>query len=605
MNKNKPFLVRVLYFYRPFWKGFAIIFGLIFLGNAVAAFSPYLLGKSVDALTRHDSILVFQFLLLSFGLFVFQSQFVAWIREWYEEKYLDNDMRRELATKSIERLFDFSIGQHINEHSGVKLSIVNRGKDSLTEFTQTIIYEILPSVIQVSVLIGILFVFDWRVAGFASCFMFLYCWRAYKMNLKYYPRIEELRQKQQSQSKLESELYRNTTLVLAEAKEVSSTEDFYEFHKSVDSFSKKTWIEFLSVFYVNKTFLNVGRFGALALGLWLILQGEHSIGMFITMFSWLSNAFGDLIMIMNKQRRLLFMTVQIRKFFDLLDIKPEIDINIDGVVLKKMKGEIEFKNVSFSYPSRKSQLEEEQEENETGAATKDDTNPDHAISNISFTIPAGAKIGFVGQSGSGKSTIVNLMRRYYDPQEGEILIDGVLLNELNLREFRKRVGNVEQKIDLFDRSVKDNILFGLHNETVFDEVLTDVIADSALDDFIEKLGEKGLDTMIGEGGIKVSGGERQRIGIARALIKDPKILIFDEATSALDAINEKLIHEAINRGAEGRTTIIIAHRLSTIVDADKIFVVEEGKIVGEGTHAELLETCSAYQNLIEHQMVVV
>ncbi len=605
MNKHKPFLVRVLYFYRPFWKRFAVVVGIIFLGNAVGAFSPYLFGKSVDALTHHDTPLVFQLALVSLALFVFQSQFIGWLRERYEEKHIDNDVRRELATTSIGRLFDFSIGQHINEHSGVKLSIVNQGKSNLTQFFQTVLYNILPSGIQVIVTLTILFLFDWKVGAVAFCFVVLYCLRAYATNKKYYPKIEELRKKQQSQSKLESELYRNTTLVLSEGKEIAATADFKNSHATVDAFSKKVWVEFLGVFYANKTLISIGRFGSLTLGLWLILQGQHSIGMFVTMFSWVSSIFGDVMMIMNQQRQILFMTVQIKKFFDLLDIKPEIDINVDGVVLKKMRGEITFNNVSFSYPSRKSQLEEEQEENETGAATKDDTNPDHAISNISFTIPAGAKIGFVGQSGSGKSTIVNLMRRYYDPQEGEILIDGALLNELNLREFRKHVGNVEQKIDLFDRSVKDNILFGLHNETVADEVLEKVITDSALDDFIEKLGEKGLDTMIGEGGIKVSGGERQRIGIARALIKDPKILTFDEATSALDAINEKLIHEAINRGAEGRTTIIIAHRLSTIVDADKIFVVEEGKIVGEGTHAELLETCSAYQELIEHQMVVV
>ncbi len=126
--------------------------------------------------------------------------------------------------------------------------------------------------------------------------------------------------------------------------------------------------------------------------------------------------------------------------------------------------------------------------------------------------------------------------------------------------------------------------------------------EASLTDFVAKLKDHGLDTMIGEGGIKVSGGERQRIGIARALIKDPKILIFDEATSALDAVNEKLIHEAINRGAKGRTTIIIAHRLSTIVDADIIFVVDGSKIVGQGTHEELLKSCPEYQNLTKHQI---
>jgi ATP-binding cassette subfamily B (MDR/TAP) protein 1 len=197
------------------------------------------------------------------------------------------------------------------------------------------------------------------------------------------------------------------------------------------------------------------------------------------------------------------------------------------------------------------------------------------------------------------------MRRFYDPTEGEILIDGAPLKELNLRWLRSRIGNVEQKIDLFDRSIKDNILFGLPIDAeVSEEKLQKAIEDASLTEFVAKLKDHGLETVIGEGGIKVSGGERQRIGIARALIKDPKILIFDEATSALDSINEKLIHDAINRSAAGRTTIIIAHRLSTVMDADIIFVVANGKIVGQGTHKELEKTNEEYQKLIKNQILM-
>ena len=171
-----------------------------------------------------------------------------------------------------------------------------------------------------------------------------------------------------------------------------------------------------------------------------------------------------------------------------------------------------------------------------------------------------------------------------------------------MRWLRSHIGNVEQKIDLFDRSIKDNILFGSHKDAnVSQDMLAKAISDASLEDFIEKL-PSGLDTLIGENGIKVSGGERQRIGIARALVKNPKILIFDEATSALDSINEKLIHEAINKGAAGRTTIIIAHRLSTVVDADILFVVSDGKIVDQGTHKELKDRCSEYQKLIKNQI---
>jgi ATP-binding cassette subfamily B (MDR/TAP) protein 1 len=207
----------------------------------------------------------------------------------------------------------------------------------------------------------------------------------------------------------------------------------------------------------------------------------------------------------------------------------------------------------------------------------------------------------VGLSGSGKSTILNLLRRYYDPLLGEILIDGVPLVDLDLQWYRRQIGNVDQDIKLFDQSIRANILLGADPNTS-EEVLQKAIDNASLRDFIDKL-PAGVDTLVGEGGIKVSGGERQRIGIARALVKNPKILIFDEATSSLDAFNEALIHDAIMKNAHGRTTIIIAHRLSTVRNADCIFVVSEGKIVGQGTHDELLVTCPEYQNLIKHQLV--
>jgi ABC-type multidrug transport system fused ATPase/permease subunit len=197
------------------------------------------------------------------------------------------------------------------------------------------------------------------------------------------------------------------------------------------------------------------------------------------------------------------------------------------------------------------------------------------------------------------------MRRYYDATEGQILIDGEPLTDIDLHWLRSQIGNVEQKIELFDRSIRDNILFGLPaGVEITDDKLNTAVADASLTDFIAKLKDHGVDTVIGEGGIKVSGGERQRIGIARALIKNPKILIFDEATSALDSINEKLIHDAINRSAKGRTTIIIAHRLSTVMDADIIFVVAEGKIVGQGTHKELEKNNKEYQKLIKNQILM-
>jgi ABC-type multidrug transport system fused ATPase/permease subunit len=419
-----------------------------------------------------------------------------------------------------------------------------------------------------------------------------------RRNQAYFPKIDEVRKKNQAQSKLQSELFRNATPVIAEGQEDKTVADFNQSAAKATDFTIKIWLKYIKSYYSQKFTLTIGRYITLAIGIYFILMGYHSVGMFVTFYSWTGSIFDNINQIMNAQRQIMFQVVEIRKYFDLLDIVPDIDPNIGGKTVANLEGKIEFKDVSFAYPYRKSAKEEEEE-------LDVDKKQEHTIESISLTIPAGAKVGFVGVSGSGKSTIVNLMRRYYDATAGEILIDGAPLKELDLHWLRSQIGNVEQKIELFDRSIKDNILFGLPADAeVSDERLQKAVEDASLTEFIAKLKDHGLDTMIGEGGIKVSGGERQRIGIARALIKDPKILIFDEATSALDSINEKLIHDAINRSAAGRTTIIIAHRLSTVMDADIIFVVAEGKIIGKGTHAELEKKNKEYQKLIKNQILM-
>ena len=598
MKVEKSFFKRVIYFFKPFWRYFIITILILVVIQVFAAFSPYLFGKSVDAVIHHNFRLTFIFLGISFFLALIQSQVLWHIKEYVDIKYLDDNIDQALSSISLKKMFDFSIGQHTNEHSGVKQTIVNKGQNSLVNLFNDLFYNILQAVLQVLVTLIILACFDWKIAGVALSFVLLYVLVSVRRNKKIFPVVGEIRKKNQGQSKLQSELYRNATLVIAEGQEEKTFIDFDNAYTQVTNFTKKTWLDYLRIFYSHKYIIIIGQYATLSLGVYLILIGDHSTGMFVTFFSWTSSIFANLIMIMNYQRRMLFQIVEIKKYFDLLDITPDIDPNIGGAKIENFAGKIEFKNVNFAYPYRKSAKEEEQE-------IDVDKEEESTLENISFIIPAGAKIGFVGVSGSGKSTIVNLMRRYYEVTKGEILIDGVSIKELDLHWLRSQIGNVEQKIDLFDRSIRDNILFGLPMGVEIDEKrLAKAVSDASLDDFVAKLKDHGLDTMIGEGGIKVSGGERQRIGIARALIKEPKVLIFDEATSAPDSINEKLIHESINKSAKGRTTVIIAHRLSTVMDADIIFVVAKGEIVDSGTHTELEKRCKEYQKLIKNQILM-
>lgn len=192
----------------------------------------------------------------------------------------------------------------------------------------------------------------------------------------------------------------------------------------------------------------------------------------------------------------------------------------------------------------------------------------------------------------------------YTYTQGTITINGAELNSIDSTFLRKKVGYVEQHVDLFDETIRENILIGLNTKEKkeAEKKLEEVARHARITEFYHRLGETKLDTLIGERGVKLSGGERQRIGIARAIIKDPDILIFDEATASLDTENEAKVMEAINEVSQGKTTIIIAHRLSTVKDADKIIVMDKGRIVGEGTHDELMENNEVYKNLVAHQV---
>ncbi|KAF5464892.1 hypothetical protein F2P56_014931 [Juglans regia] len=267
------------------------------------------------------------------------------------------------------------------------------------------------------------------------------------------------------------------------------------------------------------------------------------------------------------------------KMFETINRKPQIDAyNTEGLQLDDIRGDIELRDVHFSYPARPGE---------------------QIFSGFSLSIPSGTTSALVGQSGSGKSTVINLIERFYDPQAGEVLIDNINLREFQLKWIRKKIGLVSQEPVLFTSSIKDNIAYGKDGATTEEIRAAVELANAAK--FIDKL-PQGLDTMVGEHGTQLSGGQKQRVAIARAILKDPRILLLDEATSALDAESERIVQEALDRIMTNRTTIIIAHRLSTVRNADMIAVIHQGKIVEKGTHSELTkEPEGPYSQLIRLQ----
>jgi len=260
--------------------------------------------------------------------------------------------------------------------------------------------------------------------------------------------------------------------------------------------------------------------------------------------------------------------------FSLIDEKTEV--NAGNQILDQAKGDINFINVSFSYDGEKSPLK-----------------------NINLNIKRGETVALVGSTGSGKTTLVNLLARFYKPSSGKITIDEINIDEFELNSFRSNIAFVDQHIRLFNDTVKGNIAFGQKDNMPQESIIHAAEVSNSVE-FIEKLDNQ-FDTDIGEDGITLSGGQRQRLSIARAIAKDSPILILDEATSALDSATERLVQSAINKMQQGRTTIIIAHRLSTIQNADRIIVLKEGEIIEQGSHKELIKASGEYAKLNQQQ----
>jgi ABC-type multidrug transport system fused ATPase/permease subunit len=500
-------------------------------------------------------------------------------RDWVTTNKTDRQIQQLLQEHSLRKILNLTISQHIEDHSAIKQVIISNGETAIENIITTILFKILPAVGMFVFSVGVLFYYDTRLGIFGfTVAIVIFTW-VYKFAGYRQPFIERTQALWRENQKIRTEVFSHLPLVKYQAQEESFIRKYLL--DRLEKVNYATMVANMGTRHRAKkdAFTTFSQVVSIFYTIFLYMGGAISLGTIYLVWNINSRLYWQLSDLSTAFRQLPTLFVDLNNYFNAVDREPTFS---EEGSRKVSGGDIVFTDISFAYPKADSPVYE----------------------GLSFTIPHGKRAAFVGASGSGKSTIVKLLLRAYDYAQGSIQLGSNELRDIDARSLRRTIGYVEQHVDLLDDTIKENILFGVETKKrkEAEKRLEDVAKQSRITEFYHRLGEKKFDTVVGERGIKLSGGERQRVGIARAIIKNPDTLIFDEATSSLDSENEAKVMEAINDVSKGKTTIIIAHRLSTIRDADKIIVMDKGRVVGEGTHDELMLSSPEYQNLVAHQL---
>lgn len=541
---------------------------------------PFVLKLIIDLITNFSVEKIGKIILLIFVMFLVNE--IVSVLQFTNDKRIFKilaDTESDLAGKAHEKLIYLGLGYHEKENTGSKVSKVQRGVDKISDLLGNLFWEVAPTILQIIFTTVVLFWVDWRFGVVVAFFVPIFVLLTVSVNRRVFP----LRKKR-------FDLYEKTAGMMTQSVvNINTVKSFAQekrecvrFGKLREESKRTVLLEFGNILNQNlkRNFvIDSGRLFILLFGAYFVWKGNITIGTMVFVFTISEKALISLYRISRLYDRIMESSEAVERIYELSKEETDIKNPISGIVPKKIDGNIEFVGMSFSYADSKMK----------------------ALSNVSLVIPSGATTALIGPSGGGKTTLARMVYRHYDPTNGSVLLDGKDLKEYDLYGFRKFFAIVPQDVEIFNASVSENIAYAKPNASKLEIQAAAKIANA--EEFIRQLND-GYDTIVGERGIKLSGGQRQRVGIARAILANPKVLIFDEATSNLDSYSERLIQDAMDKITKNRTVIIIAHRLSTIKKADKIVVLEKGMVVETGSHAELsMVNDGLYKKLLDLQQM--
>ena len=551
------------------------------LAKVASVFTPLILGRSVDSLNDlSDGINLLMIipiaLIISYGITRIAAFMFGEMRDAFFSKVSQNAMRN-VALTIFKHLHSLSLQFHLSRQTGGLSRFIDRGTKGIDFLMRYVLFNVVPTFIEIILVILILFfLYGYMYAVIALITISLYVILTITIT-KW--RIQFRRDMNAADNAISSKMV--DSLLNFETVKYFNNEN-HEFKRLDESLEKYEFAANKSRYSLS--ILNVAQTSVIMTGITIMLimttfgikSNVISVGGFVVINAYMLQLYQPLNFLGSVYREIQQALIDMENMFSLLDEKSNLQNNGNLLLSKESdEVEIEFNNVKFGYDEKRVILK-----------------------GITFKVPNGKKVAIVGPTGAGKSTISRLLFRFYDPISGEIKINNEDLKNINQESFRQKIGVVPQDTVLFNDTIYYNIAYG--NPLASREDIINAAKVANIHNFIESIPDQ-YETLVGERGLKLSGGEKQRVAIARTILKNPSLFFFDEATSALDSSTEKEIQENLEKISKGKTTLIIAHRLSTAADADNIIVLDRGEIVEEGTHDELLKLGKVYLDMWEKQ----